>query len=967
MLASSPIPPDLPIPPRLNEILETDHRVSTSAKRSMSRYLEWLRQSTMPFFPGYTDHGPDHISAVLQTADQIIGTESFELLTATDIAMLILAVLLHDVALHLTKDGFLRLVKGETKLSPKPEFSDGKWSVLWERFVAETFRFSGTQNINLYGSPEPVPAPPLDSSDWGEKQFLLVGEFIRRHHPALAHQIALSGFPGAAHEELDLRSEFEVDLLDIAGAIARSHGMPLRPCVDYVGRRYDNRVDPYGIHAVFLMVVLRISDYLQIDKSRSQTFRLRMQSLKSPVSALEHGKHGAVPFVSRDEKDPEALRLFVSAGALTHVKLFLSISGLVRDIQLEIDNSWAVLGEVYGRQRDRNLHSLGLNVRRIHTNLHNPQFDRELAFEPLALRFNSADARLFRLLITPLYGNNPDVAVRELIQNAVDAVRERQGYERRHGQLAPRPQDGDDTDVRVFIAPDGGGRPCLVITDSGIGMTPEIIRDYFLRIGSSFRESAQYKAEFTERDGGSTVLRTGYFGIGVLTAFLVGDEVQVSTRHITSPTGYQFKAGIDTDPINLERIDRSIGTTITVPLRPELVARGWTPGARYFLKNPRVKINDRQSEITLPDVDDPLPPAWQRLPGVESPVVFWNRGRGSDRFTHNGFMIEHGDQEPLPLWSDDYYGLRISCPHLHVLDRNGFTISEYLDLSRTKFFLERFEPRNALFIDLLRDYVASLMVLTPPRRAVKNWKVPVDRYLDAKLTNLNGSWSEGIHAVPWVFVHDGLTLLDAGILQELGIKTLFVLGDTLVSGSIFRLGKTVGVVFAASWAQRGGHGVEDLAEPRTGVNVAPGFLRIVGSCLHTFEGVLASRSRKVPYRHTRSHTSGNIPARGSAEIDAILHSTPLPGENQQVHITEWSLDQPRDPDEASIPELLLRRAKHSEASATEPTPLVAAWRAFVPGLVIPYAMKRRRAILDHAYRELAPYIEAWEFLKKDRG
>jgi molecular chaperone HtpG len=117
MLASSPIPPHLPIPPRLNEILETDHRVSTSAKRSMSRYLEWLRQSTMPFFPGYTDHGPDHISAMIQTAEQIIATESFELLTATDIAMLILAVLLHDVALHLTKDGFLRLVKDETNLS----------------------------------------------------------------------------------------------------------------------------------------------------------------------------------------------------------------------------------------------------------------------------------------------------------------------------------------------------------------------------------------------------------------------------------------------------------------------------------------------------------------------------------------------------------------------------------------------------------------------------------------------------------------------------------------------------------------------------------------------------------------------------------------------------------------------------------------------------------------------------------
>jgi signal transduction histidine kinase len=58
---------------------------------------------------------------------------------------------------------------------------------------------------------------------------------------------------------------------------------------------------------------------------------------------------------------------------------------LFTDIQNELNHTWAVLGEVYGRQADRKLNRLGLTVRRVKTNLDDPLFLQALPFVPNAI------------------------------------------------------------------------------------------------------------------------------------------------------------------------------------------------------------------------------------------------------------------------------------------------------------------------------------------------------------------------------------------------------------------------------------------------------------------------------------------------------------------------------------------------------------------------------------------------------
>ena len=69
------------------------------------------------------------------------------------------------------------------------------------------------------------------------------------------------------------------------------------------------------------------------------------------------------------------------------------------------------------------LDQLGLAIRRVDSNLQSPAYQQRLPYVPRRTGF-SADPNLLTLLVEPLYGKYPNVGVRELVQNAADAVRE---------------------------------------------------------------------------------------------------------------------------------------------------------------------------------------------------------------------------------------------------------------------------------------------------------------------------------------------------------------------------------------------------------------------------------------------------------------------------------------------------------------------------------------------------------------
>jgi molecular chaperone HtpG len=130
------------------------------------------------------------------------------------------------------------------------------------------------------------------------------------------------------------------------------------------------------------------------------------------------------------------------------------------------------------------------------------------------------------LLSNHLY-SGPEVFLRELLQNGVDAIRARVHHE---------PDFVGSIGIEV-VAPRDGRAPTLVFTDDGVGLTEDEVHRFLATIGQSSKG-----AEFWERPGDFL----GQFGIGLLSCFLVSNEIVVLSRSARGEsTGVEWRGRPD--------------------------------------------------------------------------------------------------------------------------------------------------------------------------------------------------------------------------------------------------------------------------------------------------------------------------------------------------------------------------------------------------------------------------------------
>jgi hypothetical protein len=118
-----------------------------------------------------------------------------------------------------------------------------------------------------------------------------------------------------------------------------------------------------------------------------------------------------------------------------------------------------------------------------------------------------------------LYGKNNLVPLRELIQNACDAVKARRLLEN---------EEPDWGLVSVKTGTDDSGR-FIEVEDNGVGMSVGVLSGPFLDFGTSFWGTSMMHNEFPglESKGFSS---TGKYGVGFFSTFMWGERVSVTTR-----------------------------------------------------------------------------------------------------------------------------------------------------------------------------------------------------------------------------------------------------------------------------------------------------------------------------------------------------------------------------------------------------------------------------------------------------
>lgn len=130
-----------------------------------------------------------------------------------------------------------------------------------------------------------------------------------------------------------------------------------------------------------------------------------------------------------------------------------------------------------------------------------------------------------------LYGD-PTLAIRELYQNALDACRYREArlqYLQEIGKY-----HGEKWEGKIIFrqAKDEQGREYIECEDNGIGMEMQHLSQCFARAGRRFADLPEFieeQAEWLKCDPPILLYPNSQFGIGVLSYFMLTDEIEVET------------------------------------------------------------------------------------------------------------------------------------------------------------------------------------------------------------------------------------------------------------------------------------------------------------------------------------------------------------------------------------------------------------------------------------------------------
>lgn len=169
--------------------------------------------------------------------------------------------------------------------------------------------------------------------------------------------------------------------------------------------------------------------------------------------------------------------------------------------------------------------------------------------------FQTEVNELLHLIIHSLY-SHPEIFLRELVSNASDALDKLKIEALTQSDLLP---PGYEPVIRIAANKEAR---TLTITDNGVGMTAEEIRENLGRIAHSgtkaFVKAAEQKPDLI-----------GQFGVGFYSAFIVADKVTVETQRAGTTEGVRWESdGKGSYSIEPAAREEGTGTTITLQLKP---------------------------------------------------------------------------------------------------------------------------------------------------------------------------------------------------------------------------------------------------------------------------------------------------------------------------------------------------------------------------------------------------------------
>jgi molecular chaperone HtpG len=513
----------------------------------------------------YTKHDISHIDTMLGMYDWIIPENTLAIMTPADWLLTTLATYFHDFGLLVTRAEFdaredlSAYVTHRRRImeNDDPSVMDYRSQVKqWGSSTAEEFLYQ--EFVRTYHA-QRIKGWLDDTPDatWGGDRLV-----IERLHSVLG----------------SIEETFKEDV----GLVCESHHLDdINDVKKYPLNKPYGRTREEEANVQYSAFLLRTADLFHITKDRVPSMAALIINPRNPKSQVEWSKQKSVrsvrpriPAKASDAGDavppPDTVEVhatFKEAEGFFGLTAYLQYAGK----QLGQTFEWSKENQING------VSSYIFPWRRIDVS-----HIEAKGFVAEPFEFTIDQGKILDLLTGHTLYNDTGVVVRELVQNSLDAVR-----------LQEYQSDAPFT-PRIDVSWDSNERT-LSVVDNGVGMTQRVIEKNFLRVGSSRYQDPEFLKEFPDF---SSISR---FGIGVLSTFMVADDVAVSTNHESEKQARQLSLRdvhgqylvrlVDKQSDQIPQEIRDHGTSVRLKLRPSAQLSAIRDVLRYWVVFPNCEVS----------------------------------------------------------------------------------------------------------------------------------------------------------------------------------------------------------------------------------------------------------------------------------------------------------------------------------------------------------------------------------------
>lgn len=513
-------------------------------------------------FEEYTLHDIQHIDKMLDIINWLIPDETKNAMTYAEWLMLTLAVYFHDLGMLVTKTEYEKRENTFFR-EYKENAISGISSVEYKEFL-------------------------LKSED-----HFLYQEFVRENHAVRIKEWILGnknsdlGESSSVFEEVNqiLENLDKMFRADLAMVCESHHKDDIENFSKYKVNVSYGSSDQEKVNLNYVAVILRIADLLHITNDRTPSIARRIINVSNPISVVEWEKQHAVkavkPQLRRNEdgnidEQLEKNTIEVTAyfdGAET-AEAYFGLSAYLQYTRKELSKCASIINKAQKTE--------GTKAYKFPWTEIDESQVIAVGFETKKLQFTIAQESILKLLVGHTLYNDSSVVVRELVQNAIDAIKLQNFIEKSdHSEI---------TQGKIEVVWNDELRQ-LSFIDNGTGMSMYDVENYLLKVGASKYRDESIKRNFPEFNSIS------HFGIGILTCFMIANDIDITTNseneenanviNLRRVNGSYLLKKIDKKELN--SLVQKHGTIITLHVRTDI--------------DMTTLENDLKKWIILPEVD----------------------------------------------------------------------------------------------------------------------------------------------------------------------------------------------------------------------------------------------------------------------------------------------------------------------------------------------------------------------------